>query len=294
MENQTETAIGRYMAQVRALPNLTREQELELFCRWHNDGDQKAKNEIVQSHLRIVVFMALKYRCYGVPLGELVADGNLGLLQAVEHFDPQRGMRLMTYAAYWIRAAILGAVVRSWSLVSPGSESFRKMFFRLRREKARITNLVGDNPAALALLAERFGTSRERISEMLCRLESRDVSLDTSANEHGAGTEMIDMLPDPGPDQEQAYGTCEDGKHVQELLLAALRSLDPRERMLIQQRFMVDAEDEISLAELGRRLGVGRERARQLQERAKQKLRQHLRLLSRDGGRYSTLHGSAA
>lgn len=293
MENQTETAIGRYMAQVRAIPNLSREQEVALFCRWRDAGDLKARNELVQAHLRVVVFMALKYRAYGLPLAELIADGNLGLLQAVDRFDPERGLRLMTYAAYWIRAAILSAIVRSWSLVSPTSESFRKMFFRLRREKARITNLVGDNPVALALLAERFGTSRERIAEMLARLESRDVSLDAPATEQG-NAELIDTLPAPGPDQEQEFANFEDEQHVRHVLLAALRSLDPRERSLVQQRLMADSEEEISLAELGRRMGVGRERARQLQERAKKKLRSHLHLLSSAKATYSGIHGSAA
>jgi RNA polymerase sigma-32 factor len=293
MENLTETPMGRYMAQVRALPSISREDEIELFCRWRDRGDQVAKNELVHSHLRIVVFMALKYRAYGLPLAELIADGNLGLLQAIDKFDPERGMRFMTYAAYWIRAAILSAIVRSWSLVSPASESFRKMFFKLRREKARITNLVGDDPVALALLAERFGTSQERIAEMLGRLESRDVSLNTYAADYGS-TELIDTLADPNPDQEQAYAVCEDEYQSQQILLAALRSLDPRERLLIQQRFMVDSEEEVSLAEWGRRMGVGRERARQLQERAKKKLRQHLSLLSNERTSYSDLHGSAA
>ncbi len=293
MGNQTDTATGRYMSQVRSLPNITREQEIELFYRWREEHDQAAKNDLIRANLRVVVFMALKYRAYGLPVAELIADGNLGLLQAVDKFEPERGLRFTTYSAYWIRAAILGAIVRSWSLVSPASESFRKMFFKLRRERARIASLVGDEPIALALLAQHFGTSRERIQEMLARLESRDVSLDSSASGHGA-TELVDTLADPGPDQEQAYAVCEDGHRVQQVLLAALCSLDPRERMLIQQRFMADTDEEVSLAALGRRMGVGRERARQLQERAKKKLRDRLSLLTNERAGDSDVQGSAA
>jgi RNA polymerase sigma-32 factor len=275
-ETQTESATSRYIAQVRAIPSLSREQEVELCRRWQNEGDCRAKDELIRANLRVVVFMALKYRAYGLPMSELISDGNIGLLQAVERFEPERGMRFMSYAAYWIRAAILSAIVRSWSLVNTSSESFRKMFFKLRRERARVASLVGDDQEVLSILAERFGTSRERIADMLGRLESRDVSLDATTSTEWGSTELIDTLADPGPNQEQAYVFCEEEYRAQKTLLAALRTLDARERVLIQNRFMVDTEDELSLAEMGRRMGVGRERARQLQERARKKLRQRL------------------
>jgi RNA polymerase sigma-32 factor len=164
------------------------------------------------------------------------------------------------------------------------------MFFKLRRERARVANLVGDDQRVVSILAEHFGTSRDRMTEMLGRLESRDVSLDASATDWGS-TELLDTLADPSPNQEQAYVDCEDEYRTQQMLRVALRSLDPRERVLILNRFMVDQEDELSLAEMGRQMGVGRERARQLQERARKKLRERLAQFSTD---WPSFQGSAA
>ena len=144
MEIARDTAINRYISEVNKIPRLTREQEAELCQRWRDEGDRPARDELVGANLRFVVAIALKYRLYGIPVSELIAVGNLGLLHAADKFEPERGLRFLTYAAYWIRAYVLTTVTRSWSMVSAGSGSFRsKVFFRLRREKARVVNFGG-------------------------------------------------------------------------------------------------------------------------------------------------------
>lgn len=294
MEIARDTAINRYIYDVRKIPRLTREQEAELCQRWRDTGDQQAKNDLVRANLRFVVAIALKYRSYGLPVSELIAEGNFGLLHAVDKFEPERGLRFLTYAAYWIRAYVLTTVTRSWSMVSGGSGSFRsKVFFRLRREKARVVNLVGEGDAALELLAERFETSRTKIAEMLRRLESRDISLDSVIFGDGKLT-LVETLVSPGCNLEQAYSEREDNRRNREVVRDALGGLDTRERFIVEHRLMTDKENEMSLAEIGRRMGVSRERARQLETRAVKKLRQRIVELSGYENAVTQHVGSAA
>lgn len=294
METKTDPAVFRYMNQVQKFPRLSRQQEADLCRRWRDDHDREARDELVKAHLRFVVIIALKYRRYGLPLSELIAEGNFGLLHAVDKFEPERGLRFLTYAAYWIRAHILNTVTRSWSLVSAGSGSLRSsIFFKLRREKARIVNLVGEGDAAHDILAERFNAPRAQIVEMVLRLETRDFSLDS----HTFGDDIaapVDTMVAPGCDQEQAYESCEGTRTAQELVGLALRALDSRERFVVENRQMSDTEDEMSLAEIGRRLGVSRERARQLETRAIRKLRQRISELSSSSCVRDPFLGSAA
>ena len=154
MANEFDPALSRYMTMVQKLPKLTREDELELCKQWQNHADTKARDKLVRCHLRYVVAIALKYRRYGLPLSELIAEGNFGIVHALSKFEPDRGNRFVTYAAYWIRAYILNYIIRSWSLVGVGSGALRsKMFFKLRREKVRISNLVGEGEQADEMLA---------------------------------------------------------------------------------------------------------------------------------------------
>lgn len=281
MRSQTQnlennSSLSRYIAYVRAIAELSREEESDAARRWLNEGDCGAAELLIRANLRYVVAIALTYRRYGLPLADLIAEGNFGLVHAVSKFNPERGTRFVTYAAYWIRAYMLNYVIRSWSMVGVGSGPLRsKLFFRLRRERARIANLVGDNEEAVRMLAERFGESQEKIMSLANRLEARDVSLDARVFDDGS-VAMLDTLESDAPSQEETVADQQSRDRIKASLRDALRDLDPRERFIVEVRMMADVDDALSLAEIGRRLGVSRERARQLEARAKRKLRERL------------------
>jgi RNA polymerase sigma-32 factor len=272
------------MTMVQRFPKLDREQETELYERFSTAGDAHAKEQLVRAHLRYVIAIALKYRRYGLPLADLIAEGNFGIVHALTKFEPARGNRFVTYAAYWIRAYILNYVIHSWSLVGVGSGALRsKMFFKLRRERVRITNLVGEGEQADELLAERFNVSREQMQGMVKRLESRDLSLDAKVFDD-AVTTVVETLASTTDDQETTFSSSETSEHARGVVQTAIEGLDQRERYIVEYRLMADAEDELSLAEIGRRLGISRERARQLETRAKKKLKQRLIELTTGSG----------
>lgn len=284
MAREIDSSLSRYITLVHQYPKLTREAEYELAERWAKKQDEKAADELIRSHLRYVVAIALKYRRYGVPLSELIAEGNFGLVHALKKFEAKRGNRFVTYAAYWIRAYVLGYVIRSWSLVGVGSGALRsKLFFKLRRERTRIMNLIGDEERADEILADKFGVSPTQISAMVRRLETRDVSLDGKVFDDSATT-LMDTLVTAEADQETSLSADERRDQVKVAVRRAVQDLDARERYIVEKRMMADAEDELSLAEIGRRLGVSRERARQLEERAKRKLRHRIAEISREAG----------
>ena len=273
MKHSTENALNHYIAAVKHLPQLKREEELELATSYAKSGDLAAKERLIETHLRYVVAIALKYRRYGVPVAELIGEGNFGLLHALTKFDPARGFRFVTYAAYWIRAYVLNYVIRSWSLVGVGSGALRsKMFFKLRRERVRLLNLVGEPEKADELLAQQLKLPTEKVRDMVRRLEQRDLSLDTKVFDDSGAT-LGDSLPSPNENQEQIASDNERQGQIQSTVRSALGILDERERFIVNFRLMADNEDALSLAEIGRRLGVSRERARQLESRAKRKLR---------------------
>ncbi|HKQ71221.1 MAG TPA: RNA polymerase factor sigma-32 [Polyangiaceae bacterium] len=273
---ESHSALSRYITLVKDIPELTREDEGELASKWLKDGDRDAAAKLVNANLRYVVAIALTYRRYGLSLADLVAEGNFGIVHALRKFDPERGTRFVTYAAYWIRAYILNFVIRSWSLVGVGSGPLRsKLFFRLRRERARIASLVGEGDAGTELLAERFGAPAEKVLSMARRLEARDLSLDTKVFDDGQTT-LVDTLESGTQSQEERFAATEERMHLKDRLRAAIEALDPRERYIVEARMMADEEDELSLAEIGRRLGVSRERARQLESRVKKKLKAQL------------------
>jgi RNA polymerase sigma-32 factor len=280
MATLPNSTLSHYVGTVNSFPKLSREQEAELWYKWQYDFDVRAKEEFIRSNLRHVVSIALKYRRYELPLSELIAEGNFGVVHALAKFDPERGNRFVTYAAYWIRAYILDYIIHSWSLVGIGSGPLRsKLFFRLRRENARIRTRVGDCDYADALLAESFGVSLDQMVGMLQRLESRDLSLNQSVF-NGSSISILDTLPSPNCSQEQAYQDAQDEQHRHDIVRAALNVLDRREKIIVEYRLMRDSEDELSLADIGRLLGVSRERVRQLETRAKHKLRQRILELS--------------
>lgn len=268
-----DSSIDRYIQRARAIARLSREEEHDLAVR-ARAGDQVAVTQLVEANVRFSVAIALQYRRYGIPIAELIAEGNVGLMTAVQKFDPERGTRFVTYAGYWIRAFILEAVVKSGRTVGGGTGALRsKLYFRLRRERARAANVANSYDEQQTVLAQRFGVSTERMGEMLKQLDSRDVSLD-SAPFPDSRTTLLDMLATNEPSQETSLIAVESQTRIEHSLGDALNQLDKRERFIIEQRVMGD--DELSLAELGRKLGVSRERARQLESRAKRKLRERL------------------
>lgn len=273
MARAYESGISQYLAEARQHPDLDRETEKELATLWRLNGDRYAADRLVRAHLKHVVAIALKFRRYGLPLSELIAEGNFGVAHALTKFDPERGTRFVTYAAYWVRAYILGHVIRSWSLVGVGSGALRsKMFFRLRRERVRIANLVGEGEHARELLAERLQMPTEDLSRMLRQLERRDVSLDTKVFQDSPTT-LVDTLVSADEDQEQSLASSQQKERMVHAVRDAVSVLDRRERFIVESRLMAHREDALSLAEIGRQLNVSRERARQLEQRAKSKLR---------------------
>jgi RNA polymerase sigma-32 factor len=279
---------------VQAVPELDREQEYRLATAWREHSDAKARDTLVRAHLRAVVAIALKYRRYGLPMSELIAEGNFGMVHALSKFEPERGNRFVTYAAYWVRAYVLNYIIRSWSMVGVGSGALRsKMFFKLRRERVRIANLVGEGEQAEEMLAKTLDVSRSALTGMLGRLEARDVSLDAKAFDDSRGS-LVDTLVSPEANQEQSLASSEVLGHVRGVVQDAISDLDGRERYIVEHRLMADREDELSLAEIGRRLGVSRERARQLEARAKRKLKSRIAELSRRTGNTFELESAAA
>ncbi len=293
MAREIDSSLSRYITLVHRYPKLDREREQELAKRWAKTGDPAAADALIRAHLRYVVAIALKYRRYGVPLTELIAEGNFGLVHALKKFEAKRGNRFVTYAAYWIRAYVLGYVIKSWSLVGVGSGALRsKLFFKLRRERTRILNLVGDQERTNEILAEKFGASPAQIASMVRRLETRDVSLDGKVFDDSSTT-LMDTLVSGELDQEASLSSDENRDEVKSAVKRAVQDLDVRERYIVEKRMMADAEDELSLAEIGRRLGVSRERARQLEERAKKKLRLRIAEISREEGSRLNLEHAA-
>jgi RNA polymerase sigma-32 factor len=271
--SDNDLAVSGFMQRVRSVPVLSREDEHVLAVKFRA-GDRAAGERLVEANLRFVLAVARKYKRYGLRMADLVAEGNVGLATALEKFDPYKGTRFVTYAAYWIRAYVLNFVIRSWSMVGGGSGPLRsKLFFQLRRERARISNIVHDKDEALATLAEKLGMTVDKLEPLLQRLDARDVSLDVPMFSEGDATRG-DTLPDATAPADELYDAAERQGVYDLRVRAAVARLDPRERFIVEQRIMSD--EELSLAELGRQLGVSRERARQLEARARRKLEAQL------------------
>jgi RNA polymerase sigma-32 factor len=251
-------------------PTLQRDQEVELARRLQASGDPRAADTLVRAHLRIVVVLAIKYRHYGIPVSELVAEGNCGLLVALRRFDPERGIRFGTYAKHWIRAHMLACVVQSSNVLGGTSASRAKLFFKLRRERARAASLLGEGATSEEALAQRLNVSAERLQRLLGDLDARCVSLDESQDRQAAHTEEALTSPD---NPEARYFDERRRSVVNSAIAAALDVLDTRERFIAEQRIMAASDAALSLTEIGKALGISRERARQLEERAKRKLR---------------------
>ena len=269
-----DSGFQHYLGRIQKYPPLSREEEIVLARRWLGQQDRAAAEQLVKANLRFVVKIAAGYRGYGFRIADLVEEGNLGLLEAVKRFDPERGRRFMTYAAYWIRAFILAYVLKSWSLVGVGTGPLQsKLFFRLQRERARMAARLGTGGDADRRLARKFGTSEDRIREMQHRLDGRDQSLDALVFRDGHAT-GLDMLADDHASQESGYAQHERDLMVRERLSEAMRLFDARENYIVRSRLLAD--ERLTLAEIGRQLKLSRERVRQIETRLKAKLRRAL------------------
>src|SRR6202167_3520791 len=268
-----EGNLTRYLQEIRKFPMLTPEEELSLSHRWRDNEDMEAAHKLVTSHLRLVAKIAMGYRGYGLPVGELISEGNVGMMQAVKKFDPDRGFRFATYAMWWIRAAIQEYVLHSWSRVKMGTTAAqKKLFFNLRKLKGRMEELdQGDlPPAAVRAIATELDVPEFEVVDMNRRLGGADTSLNALVG-NDADSEWLEMLPDERPSQETLLADHEEFQGRKERLGAALKVLNQRERDIIVERRLKD--DPSTLEELSHRYAVSRERIRQIEVRALEKLR---------------------
>lgn len=270
-EPRTAEPMQLYLQDARKYQYLTPEQELDLAVRWHDHQDPAALDKLVGSHLRLVVKMARGYLGYGLPLSDLVAEGNVGVMQAAQKFDPAKGFRFATYASWWVRAAIQEYVLHNWSLVKIGTTAGqKKLFFSLRRLKARMQELEsGDlSPEAVESIATELNVSKAEVVEMNRRL-GNDRSLNVGLSEEG-DAEWQDLLADERPDQETTLADSEERRRRQQFLKLGLGVLDDRERQILVARRLRD--EPLTLEELSQTFHVSRERVRQLEVRAFEKL----------------------
>jgi RNA polymerase sigma-32 factor len=268
----TEGGLARYLEEIRRFPMLEPDEEFMLAKRWRTHGDQEAAHKLVTSHLRLVARIAMGYRGYGLPISEVISEGNIGLMQAVKRFDPDRGFRLATYAMWWIRASIQEFILRSWSLVKMGTTADqKKLFFGLRRAKGRIAALQeGDlRPEQVTLIAQRLGVSEQSVVEMNRRLGG-DTSLNAPISREGESIEWQDWLVDESTGQEEKLVVSEEAQLRHKALIDSLSVLNARERRIFEARRL--AEDPVTLEELSKEFGVSRERIRQIEVRAFEKV----------------------
>jgi RNA polymerase sigma-32 factor len=269
-----EGGLARYLAEIRRFPMLEPQEEYMLAKSWREHGDRDAAHKLVTSHLRLVAKIAMGYRGYGLPIGEVISEGNVGLMQAVKRFDPDKGFRLATYAMWWIRAAIQEYILRSWSLVKMGTTAAQKrLFFNLRKAKSRISALEeGDlNPEQLKQIANRLGVTELEVTEMNRRLAG-DASLNAPIRAEAESGEWQDWLVDEHDDQETVLAESEEFDNRREALKSALSVLNDRERRIFEARRLAD--EPITLEELAAEFGVSRERVRQIEVRAFEKVQQ--------------------
>jgi RNA polymerase sigma-32 factor len=270
-----EGGLSRYLDEIRRFPMLEPHEEYMLAKRWREHGDREAAHKLVTSHLRLVAKIAMGYRGYGLPIGEVVSEGNVGLMQAVKRFEPDKGFRLATYAMWWIKAAIQEYILRSWSLVKMGTTANqKKLFFNLRKAKGRISAFEeGDlRPDHVKQIATQLGVTEQDVVDMNRRLGG-DASLNAPLRDEGeGGGEWQDWLVDAGQSQEQVLVEEEEGQNRLTALRSALSVLNPRERRIFEARRLSD--DPITLEELSTEFGVSRERVRQIEVRAFEKIQE--------------------
>jgi RNA polymerase sigma-32 factor len=264
--------LTRYLEEIRQFPMLEPQEEYMLAKSWREHGDRDAAHRLVTSHLRLVARIAMGYRGYGLPVGEVISEGNVGLMQAVKRFDPDKGFRLATYAMWWIRAAIQEYILRSWSLVKMGTTAAqKKLFFNLRKIKGQLKALEeGDlRPDQVKQIATRLGVTEEDVVSMNRRLAG-DSSLNAPVRNDAESGEWQDWLVDETMDQESALAESEERDQRHTMLMEALKGLNERERRVFEARRLAD--EPLTLEELSAEFGVSRERIRQIEVRAFEKV----------------------
>jgi RNA polymerase sigma-32 factor len=273
-----EGGLSRYLSEIRKFPMLAKDQEFMLAKRWQEHEDPEAAHQLVTSHLRLVAKIAMGYRGYGLPIGEVISEGNVGLMQAVKKFDPDKGFRLATYAMWWIRASIQEYILRSWSLVKMGTTAAqKKLFFNLRKAKSEIEALQeGDlRPDQVSQIATKLGVLDEEVVSMNRRLAGGDASLN-SPMRADSESEWQDWLVDTDtPSQESVVAETQEKNLRMSLLEAAMTELTDRERHILTERRLKD--EPTTLEELAAQYGVSRERVRQIEVRAFEKLQKSMR-----------------
>ena len=273
-----EGGLSRYLNEIRKFPMLAKDEEFMLAKRWQEHEDPEAAHRLVTSHLRLVAKIAMGYRGYGLPIGEVISEGNVGLMQAVKKFDPDRGFRLATYAMWWIRASIQEYILRSWSLVKMGTTAAqKKLFFNLRKVKSEISALEdGDmRPDQVSLIATKLGVLDEEVISMNRRLSGGDASLNAPLRADGEIEWQDWLVDDVTPSQETVVADNEERSIRMGLLEEAMTELTDRERHILTERRLKD--DPTTLEELAAQYGVSRERVRQIEVRAFEKLQKSMR-----------------
>ncbi len=285
-----EGGLNRYLQEIRKFPMLEKEQEYMLAKRWVEDGDTDAAHQMVTSHLRLAAKIAMGYRGYGLPQAEVISEANVGLMQAVKRFDPEKGFRLATYAMWWIRASIQEYILRSWSLVKLGTTSAqKKLFFNLRKAKARIGALEdGDlRPEHLSQIANDLNVSEEEVTNMNRRLSGGDASLNATISADGEGAaQWQDWLEDEDADQAGDYAERDELDVRREMMAEAMSVLNEREQDILTQRRLMDSP--VTLEELSGQYDVSRERIRQIEVRAFEKLQSKMQELAKKKGLLET------
>jgi RNA polymerase sigma-32 factor len=267
-----EPSLTGYLWKIRQFPMLEPHEEYLLAKRWREHGDQAAAHELATGHLRLVAKIARGYGGYGLPISEIISEGNVGLMQAIKRFEPERGFRLATYAVWWIKASIQMYILRSWSLVQMGTTANqKKLFFNLRKAKNRISIFEGGDmrPDQVKIIARRIGVTETDVIYMNRRLGG-DVSLNVPIREEGASDEWQDWLVDESPDQETTLAASEEFDNRRKMLFDALSVLNERERRIFEARRL--AEDPTTLTELAEEFGLCRERVRQIEVRSFEKV----------------------
>ncbi|HEV7690245.1 MAG TPA: RNA polymerase sigma factor RpoH [Hyphomonadaceae bacterium] len=281
-----EQGLSRYLSEIRKYPLLEKNDEFMLAKRWADHQDSEAAEKMVTSHLRLVAKIAMGYRGYGLPMGEVISEGNVGLMQAVKKFDPDKGFRLATYAMWWIRAAIQEYILRSWSLVKLGTTAAqKKLFFNLRRLKGEISALEeGDlRPENLTTIATKLGVTEDEVTSMNRRMSAGgDASLNAPIGGMDGEAEWQDWIADEAPGQAEKLADTDEFSTRMELLESALSTLNERERHIITERRLKD--EPTTLEDLSAHYNVSRERIRQIEVRAFEKLQKAMREQAREHG----------
>jgi RNA polymerase sigma-32 factor len=274
----SDSNLARYLAEIRQFPMLEVSEEFMLAKRWREHADPEAAHQMVTSHLRLVAKIAMGYRGYGLPLSELISEGNVGMMQAVKRFDPDKGFRLATYAMWWIRAAIQEYILHSWSLVKIGTTAAqKKLFFNLRRVKGQIQAIEdGDlTPENVKEIATRLDVSETDVVDMNRRLASPDHSLNAPMRNDGEGGEWQEWLVDDVESHETRLGESQELGKRQRMLAKAMQTLNPRERRILMERRLKD--EPATLDDLSREFNISRERVRQIEVRAFEKIQRSIR-----------------